>query len=163
MPVFLDMPLSQAAPVRLVQLEDELRGRLDHVAVYYDPRGLVSSNETPRLDVRRIPVAMRDGFFHPKNIFLLTEPADPELGGQSQEALIVATLSANLTEAGWWRNVECCHVEMVEDGAACGFRDDLLEIVAVRLGPPAQSSVAHDALEQVRRFVVRCTQTRTNV
>src|SRR5688572_26530878 len=154
-PVFLDIPLSQAAPVRLVQLEDELRQRLDHVAVYYDPRGLVASNEAPRLDVRRIPVAMRDGFFHPKNIFLITEPEDSEV--QQPQTLIIATLSANLTEAGWWRNVECCHVESVDEGSAFGFRDDLLRLFrAVRALCP--DTVQHDALEQVRGFVGGCTQ-----
>src|SRR6185503_16583990 len=65
LPVFLDIPLSQAAQVRLVQLEDEISRSLDHVAVYYDPRGLMASNDTPRLDVRRIPVAMHGGYFHP--------------------------------------------------------------------------------------------------
>lgn len=157
LPVFLDVPLSQADKVRLVQLEDELRRRLDHVAVYYDPRGLVSSNDTPRLDVRRIPVPIPDGFFHAKNVLLLTEPVDPDPAGTSQEALVVATLSANLTEAGWWRNVECCQVETVEDGAAFGFRDDLLELL--RATRAASSNyVTHDALERVRRFVVKCTQ-----
>ena len=155
LPVFLDIPLSQAATVRLVQLEDELRRRLDHIAVYYDPRGLVASNQAPRLDVRRIPVAMRGGFFHPKNIFLITEPEDPEV--LQSPTLIVATLSANLTEAGWWRNVECCHIETVEEGSAFGFRDDLLRLFrAVRA--LCSDTVPHDALEQVRRFVGGCTQ-----
>lgn len=155
LPVFLDIPLSQAAPVRLVQLEDELRRRLDHVAVYYDPRGLVASNEAPRLDVRRIAVAMRGGYFHPKNLFLLTEPEDPD--GSQSLTLIVATLSANLTEGGWWRNVECCHTEMVEEASAFGFRDDLLGLFrAVRAA--CSDAVEHDALEQVRLFVTRCTQ-----
>src|SRR4051812_27920095 len=63
LPVFLDVPLSQASQVRLVQLEGEIRRTLDHVAVYYDPRGLVASTETPRLDVRRIPVGMHGGYF----------------------------------------------------------------------------------------------------
>lgn len=159
LPVFLDVPLSQASQVRLVQLEDEIKGRLDHVAVYYDPRGLVASNDTPRLDVRRIPVALHNGFFHPKNIFLLTESTDVEPDVAPTQTLVVATLSANLTEAGWWRNVECCHTEVVEQGDSIGFRDDLLELFrTTRAASPA--SVSHDALEQVRRFVVGCEQRR---
>jgi len=154
LPVFLDIPLSQAAAVRLVQLEDELRRRLDHVAVYYDPRGLIASNEAPRLDVRRIPVAMRGGFFHPKNIFLITEPEDAEAG---LATLIVATLSSNLTEAGWWRNVECCHVETVDEGSVFGFRNDLLELLRATRAA-CSDAVAYDALEQVRRFVAGCAQ-----
>jgi hypothetical protein len=155
LPVFLSIPLSQASVVRLVQLEDELRQRLDKVAVYYDPRGLLASNQAPRLDVRRIPALISGGYFHPKNIFLLTEPEDPE--APPRQSLIVATLSANLTEAGWWRNVECCHIEVVEEASTFGFRDDLLSLL--RTGRAASSdSVSHDALEEVRRFVTRCTQ-----
>jgi hypothetical protein len=155
LPVFLDVPLSQAAPVRLVQLEDELRRRLDHVAVYYDPRGLVASNDAPRLDVRRVPVAMRGGFFHPKNIFLITEPKDPDV--PQVRSLIVATLSANLTEAGWWRNVECCHIEIAEEASALGFRDDLLGLLRATRSA-CSDAISHDALEQVRRFLTDCTQ-----
>lgn len=155
LPVFLDVPLGQATPVRLVQLEEELSRRLDHVAVYYDPRGLVASSDAPRLDVRRVPVAMRGGFFHPKNIFLITEPKDPE---ESQaRSLIIATLSANLTEAGWWRNVECCHVEIVEEASILGFRDDLLGLLRATRAA-CSDAISHDALDQVRRFVTDCTQ-----
>jgi hypothetical protein len=154
LPVFLDVPLSQADAVRMVQLEDVVRG-VDHVAVYYDPRGLIASGESPRLDVRRIPAVLRDGFFHPKNVFLITEPVDPE--DPVARTLIVATLSANLTQAGWWENVECCHIETVEDGAAIGFRDDLLGLLrATRAASP--DDVSHDALDKVRDLVSRCSQ-----
>jgi hypothetical protein len=155
LPVFLDVPLSQAAPVRLVQLEDELRRRLDHVAVYYDPRGLVASSEAPRLDVRRVPVAMRGGFFHPKNVFLITEPEDPDV--PQVRSLIAATLSANLTKKGWWHNVECGHIEIAEEGSALGFRQDLLGLLRATRAA-CSDAISHDALEQVRRFVINCTQ-----
>jgi hypothetical protein len=155
LPVFLDIPLSQADVVRLVQLEAEIRQRLDHVAVYYDPRGLLASTEAPRLDVRRIPALIRGGYFHPKNIFLLTEPEDPE--APPSQSLIVATLSANLTKAGWWRNVECCHIEVVEEASTIGFRDDVLGLLRTARAASSEA-VSHEALEEVRRFVTRCTQ-----
>jgi hypothetical protein len=154
LPVFLDVPLSQTIQVRLVQLEAELRERLN-VAVYYDPRGLVDTNETPRLDIRRIPVAMQGGYFHAKNIFLICEPDDGN--DDSADSLIVATLSANLTEDGWWRNVECCHVETVEYGASIGFRGDLLELFAATRKATSQG-IDHGALEKVRKFVDGCGQ-----
>ena len=38
----------------------------------------------------------------------------------------MASLSANLTRAGWWENVECCHVEEIPEGSASRLRDDLI-------------------------------------
>ena len=40
LPVFIDLPLSHAAPVRLIQLEDALRELGGRIAVYYDAGGL---------------------------------------------------------------------------------------------------------------------------
>src|SRR5262245_58493680 len=72
--VFLDISLSHATPIRLVQLEDALRALPGQVAVYYDANGLVAgSTSSAKLDIRRIPVRHRTGIFHPKNLFLLVQ------------------------------------------------------------------------------------------
>ena len=44
-PVLLDVPLSHAPAIRLVQLEDMLRDAPGGIAVYYDANGLVASDE----------------------------------------------------------------------------------------------------------------------
>jgi hypothetical protein len=68
LPVLFDVPLSHAASIRLVQLEDTPRTLEGEVAVYYDAKGLISTgNASAKLDVRRIPVLHRTGIFHPKN------------------------------------------------------------------------------------------------
>jgi len=72
LPVFLDVPLSQATTIRLLQLEDALR-ETDEIAVYYD-RGALEG-EPAKLDVRRVPVARRTGYFHPKAVLALVEDA----------------------------------------------------------------------------------------
>src|SRR5262245_57383490 len=77
LPVFLDVPLSHEPAVRLVQLEDAIRERVDHLAVYYDLRGVEAGSTSAKLDVRRIPVSWSTGFFHPKNVLLLLEDAEP--------------------------------------------------------------------------------------
>ena len=111
LPVFLDVPLSHEPALALVQLEDAIRDRVDHLAVYYDPRGLEAGSASAKLDVKRIPVSWPTGFFHPKNVLLLVEDAEPDDAGDREQRLLVAALSANLTRAGWWENVEVCHVE----------------------------------------------------
>src|SRR5438094_5153927 len=112
LPVFIDVPLSHAAIMRVVHLEDALRTLPGHIAVYYDANGLVSSDAgSAKLDIRRIPVQHRPGVFHPKNVFLLVEADEPDDDGHRAQALIAASLSANLTRTGWWENVEACHVE----------------------------------------------------
>src|SRR5947207_6342842 len=111
LPVLLGIPLSHAAPVRLVQLEDALRDLPGEIAVYYDANGLVAGDSgSAKLDVRRIPVQHRTGIFHPKNVFLLVEAEDGDDEGHRAQTLIIASLSANLTRSGWWENVESCHI-----------------------------------------------------
>ncbi len=126
LPVLLDTPVSHAASIRLVQLEDALRGLPGEIAVYYDANGLVSGDAgSARLDVRRIPVQHRTGIFHPKNVFLLVEEEEGDEGGQHAQTLIVASLSANLTRSGWWENVEACHLEEIAEGDRTRLKDDL--------------------------------------
>ena len=87
-------------------MEEALRG-VNHLAVYYDRRGLVAGGTPARLDVRRIPLARGTGYFHPKLIMLLVEESDDE---GYLDHLIVMCPSANLTRAGWWENVECADI-----------------------------------------------------
>jgi hypothetical protein len=155
LPVILpDTGFSHVADIRLLQLEDVLKTCVDNVAVYYDREGLVPGTQPARLDVRRIPTSHRTGIFHPKNVLLLVEDTESDADGGRRRHLIVAAMSANLTRAGWWENVEVCHIEEVSDGGACSFRDDLLDLIRrVKAASAAENS--HEALEVIRRFVLR--------
>jgi len=154
--VFIDIP-SQAPEVRLLMLDEALRENVNHVAVYYDRDGLEKGAESAKLDVRRIPIH-QNGYFHPKNVLLLLrdEPAEP--GGPVARQLLVATMSANLTEAGWWRNVEVCHFEEVATGERCSFRDDLLQLIA-RIKRVCRAEERHDALDAIHQFINRETSS----
>ena len=90
LPVFLDVPLSHASAIKLVQLEDALLSVPDGVAVYYDQNGLVPEAGPARLDVKRIAIRHRTGIFHPKNFFALVEDVVPNEDGHLSRALIVA-------------------------------------------------------------------------
>jgi hypothetical protein len=117
LPVLFDVPVSHAAAIRLVQLEETLRTIEGEIAVYYDAKGLIATgSESAKLDVQRIPILHRTGIFHPKNIFLLLESDEPSEDGSRERTLCVACLSANLTRAGWWENVEVCHFEEMREG-----------------------------------------------
>lgn len=126
LPVFFDIPFSHAAAIRLVQLEEAIRENGTRLAVCYDAAGLASEASSCRLDVRRIPIRHRTGVFHPKNIFLLVEASAADENGNRPRSLIVSSASANLTRAGWWENVEVCHVEVIEAGGKTRLREDLL-------------------------------------
>jgi hypothetical protein len=156
-PTLLDLPLQQAAALRLLQLEDELKSAADHIAVYYDRAGLVAGTQSAKLDIRRIPVTYSTGCFHPKNALVLTEATQPDDDGHRRRSLIVVTLSANLTRAGWWENVESCHIEETTEGELCSFRDDLLACIK-RVKAAAHVEEDHSALEAIRAFVLKLNQ-----
>lgn len=154
LPVFVDVPLSQSAELRLAQLEDVIKSRVDHLAVYYDAEVLVPGAHSAKLDIRRIPVAHRTGAFHPKNVLLLVEETDSGADATPRQHLIVATLSANLSRAGWWENVEVCHIEEVPEDGSIGFRADLLELLT-RIRKVSPEGSDHSALDAIRAFVRR--------
>lgn len=159
LPVFLDVPASHATDIRLVQLEDALRSLPGHIAVYYDVNGLQQSDAGgAKLDVRRIPVQHRTGIFHPKNVFALVEAKEEDGEGRRPRALLVASLSANLTRAGWWENVEVCHLEEIPAGGKTRLRDDLVAFLGwLERKVPAQEE--HAALQEIRTFL-RATEPR---
>lgn len=159
LPVILDVPVSHAVVPRLLQLEDALRGLRHGVSVFYDQRGLITSDsKAPRLDVRRLPIRMRTGIFHPKHVFLLTEDRADEDGTSGAKRLLVATLSANLTRAGWWSNVEACHVEDFEERDDTRMREPLLLLLR-RVRQLSNSPIASSALQPYMAFVNRLVQS----
>ena len=154
LPAFLDVSLSHEPAMRVVQLDDAIRERVDHLAVYYDPRGLEAGSTSAKLEASRIPVSWPTGFFHPKNVLLLVEDAESNEAGEREQRLLVATLSANLTRAGWWENVEVCHVEELRHDQKSSLRADVLKLLSRVKGasPPGED---HAAMEAIRRFVLR--------
>ncbi len=160
LPVFLDLPLSHAKGIKLVQLEDALRVVPGSIAVYYDENGLVAEAGSAKLDVKRIAVRHRTGIFHPKNAFVLVEDTKPDDNGSHARALLVASLSANLTQSGWWENVEVCHVEEIRDGDFTRVGGDVLRFLDGldrRLADKAADG--HAALRDIRGFL-RGTEQR---
>lgn len=155
LPVFVDVSLSHAPALRLIQMEDLLRQVPEGIAVYYDHAGLVPNvGGAAKLDVARIPVRLKTGYFHPKNVIALVEPKEADEYGEYPKALIVAALSANLTRTGWWENVEVAHVEEIHEGDSTRLRAPLRHLLKViRKASPKNSS--HTALDAIRSFLRR--------
>ncbi len=150
LPLLFDRVFSHAEKVRLAQLE-ELLPKVK-LAVYFDRNGLETASGSARLDYRRIAVGRTTGYFHPKNIMLLVD--EPQEEGETLRSLLLVTLSANLTRAGWWENVEVVQVEEVQEGKRCPFRRDLLELFG-RLRQEDRVDTDHEALEEIRSFMDR--------
>jgi hypothetical protein len=163
LPVFLDVPLSHAPEIKLAQLEDVLKTLRGSIAVYYDENGLVAEARAAKLDIRRIAVRHRQAIFHPKNVFALVEDLEADEEGHKAQAVLAACMSANLTQAGWWENVEVCHVEEIREGDFTRTAEDIirfLDALERRIGEKAGSE-GHEALRDVRAFL-RGTGKRTN-
>jgi len=159
-PVLLDVPLSHAPVIRLVQLEDMLRDAPGEIAVYYDANGLdVSDEGSAKLDIRRIPVRLRTGIFHAKNAFLLVEGERPS-GGEPARSLIVASLSANLTRPGWWENVESAHLEELEAGSKNRLKDDLVQFLSEVRRRAGAVAGEHGAIDAMLAFLRQETEQR---
>ncbi len=148
LPVLFTQTFSHVPKIRLLQLEEVLRG-INHLAVYYDRAGLAADAKPAKLDYRRVGLSRSSGCFHPKNIFLLLEN---NRDGVQWESLLIATLSANLTRAGWWENVEVAHVEEVHAGDNCSFRQDVLDLIT-RLKREDKTGSGHLALDAIRAFL----------
>jgi hypothetical protein len=158
LPVFIDVPLSHVPTIRLLQLEDALRGITGGIAVYYDANGLNTSDAgSARLDIRRIAIQHKTGIFHPKNALVLVEDEEADEEGYRARSLVVASMSANLTRSGWWENVECCHVEVLHEGDRTRLKDDVAAFLR-KLRSSAPKETDHAALDCILDFLKTVTQ-----
>lgn len=158
LPILLDLSVSHAPAIRLVQLEDALRDCAGNVAVFYDADRLVKGSAgSAHLDVHRIPVRHTTGVFHPKNIMLLVEDRNADDTGHRAQALLVGALSANLTRSGWWENVEACHFEEILEQSAIRMKDDILDFLRLLL-QRTNAGGALKPVETIRKFLLGTVQ-----
>ncbi|GAA4562753.1 hypothetical protein GCM10023176_05150 [Micromonospora coerulea] len=151
LPALFDLQLHQDPQIRRVQLEEALRPLAGRVAVYYDPGAIVTGDGTACLDVRRIPVRPRTGYFHPKNAFILVRDTSTQ-----ERSLVVLTGSANLTQAGWWENVECAHLEEIAEYGRSRTAPEIQRFLR-HLRTMAKNFETHAALDEVHS-VLRTAQ-----
>jgi hypothetical protein len=162
--LFPDKPFHQVEKVHRIQMEDAIRS-LDDIAVYYDRTALSQDAQPAQLDFRRIDVRRATGAFHSKLILLLVENRDDNLQEDSTPpdlSLIVASLSANLTRAGWWKNVETGHIDEVCDrnhqNSRTSIRGDILSMIQ-RLKRCCVTDENHSALDRIHDFLIKRVNT----
>jgi hypothetical protein len=166
--LFPNVAWSHMPNVKRVQVGEALLG-LEHVAVFYDRRGLRPEGGASRLDYERIGLARPAGVFHAKNILLLLESRaeDGTDNGKPRQSLVVATTSANLTRSGWHENVEVAQVLEIKSGEPSSVRDDMLHkrgLLSV-LEDAAPGGSTSDAKSQVaavaviREFLLKQTES----
>ena len=156
LPLFFDLSASPASKLRLLQLDEALHSVTHGVAVYYDRNGLLQGAGPSRLAIKRISMRPRlDGYiFHSKNVFALVEDLEAGEDGTHSQTLIVATLSANLTRAGWWENVEVCQIEEIQESEFTSLRTDLIGFLNdLERRTSSQSKEAQAPLRAIRSFL----------
>lgn len=153
LPVLFDQSYSHVSKIRLAQLEELIRDSDLDLAVYYDRRALVTKSGSAHLDYRRIGVARSHGCFHAKNILLLVR--NPDDAGLVNESLVVVTTSANLTDSGWWENIEIAQIDEFHTGEPCVYYQDLLTLIR-SVKKEDRATESHTALDKIRTFV--CSQ-----
>jgi len=162
--LFPNVAWSHMPNVKRVQVGEALVG-LEHVAVFYDRRGLRPEGGVARLDYERIGLTRAAGVFHAKNILLLVESSADD--GKPCQCLVVATTSANLTRSGWHENLEVAQVLEIKSGEPSAVRDDMLHkrgLLSV-LEDAAPGGSTSDAKSQVaaaaviREFLLKQTES----
>lgn len=157
LPVLFDVSLSHAEEVRLLQLEERVREMRTPVTVYYD-RVALDANKRSSMLTHRVGLTATTGYFHPKNVLLLLDPRDD--AREDVPSLLVGTMSANLTRAGWWENIEVAHFEEIPERSACTFRNDLLRLIG-RIKSLAPEGTPHATLDAIHSFVLNLLQDDT--
>lgn len=169
LPLLFARAFSKEPTVRLVQLDEALRST--QVAVYFDRAALCEAGGGGSLGIQTFGIRRADargatkGCFHPKLCLALVQDQESD-----EQALVVAVMSANLTQAGHWSNVECVWLDELSTNEPCSYRDDLLNIVKtirVESGPSASGTdgadTQHDALDYVGRFLKRIERSDSRV
>lgn len=102
-----------------VLIDERLRDSGAHFEVFYDHQGLVPGGPT-RQRIQYFPVEHPRGVLHAKHALLLLSEKERE------DSLVLITTSANLTQTGWWENVEGVQIEVLKAGKSSSLRTDLL-------------------------------------
>lgn len=99
--------------IRAHQLQYQIGSHGGRYAVAYDV-DVFAAQVSGKLEVDYLPVRVPDGCQHAKLIVLAVSGAD------GKRAILLAAGSFNLTQAGWWSNMEAGHWVELSNGKAPG-------------------------------------------
>ena len=169
LPLLFSRSFSKEKVVKVAQLDEALR--TTPVEVYFDRAAVSAADGGGTLGVRTFGIRRTDargqtkGCFHPKLCLLLLQETESD-----EQALLVAVMSANLTQTGHWSNVECVWLDEMNAQEPCSYQKDLLKVLTIvrnEANPLDSRDNAHDAqhiaLDRVRKFVSSVTQSARRI
>ncbi len=159
-PLMLDPNLGWSVDptVKRVLVRDALSNTRLPIEVFYDQDLFQSEGtDSPAMEYLHHGIRGDHGAFHAKLTMLLLE--DEETGNRT---LCVGAGSANLTNAGWWDNVECQHWEKIGHKTHSRkflnrLRDDLNWLLACRVLAGSVADDDEQALPIIREFAESCS------
>lgn len=155
-----DLAFSSDKQVKSVQVREALNEAQIPIEVFYDANIFQQqADRSPAMEYFHHGIDEAPNAFHGKISLILLEDRET-----SQQSLLVGAGSANLTNAGWWENIECQHWETVDDGGISrAFKNRLQEDTAL-LGEYRQalSPIAQTASDHVNAFLTRCSASNSS-
>lgn len=149
-----DTPFSSDSRVKEFQVRDALRQACLPLEVFYDLQMFRREGQvSPSMEYLCHGVHAGNAAFHPKLNLILAYSEEYE-----SEYLLVGAGSNNLSQAGWWDNVECQHWEVVwPDEVERTFLKQLRLDVALLASWQHLSGSEHtSALNKVASFLAGC-------
>lgn len=152
-----DTPYSTDIRVKEFQVRDALRQASLPLEVFYDLQMFRKEGQvSPAMEYLCHGVHAGNAAFHPKLILILAYSEE-----YKSEYLLVGAGSNNLSQAGWWDNIECQHWEQVWSGEVDKqFLKQLKKDVKVLAAEQHFTSVVEgSALEKIAVFLDQCSGT----
>ncbi|WP_019531283.1 phospholipase D family protein [Dasania marina] len=150
-----DTPFSSDSRVKEFQVRDALRQASLPLDVFYDLQMFRKEGQvSPSMEYLCHGVHAGNAAFHPKLNFILAYSEDYE-----SEYLLVGAGSNNLSQAGWWDNIECQHWEVVwPDEVERTFLKQLrVDVALLASWQQLSGAGGATALGKVTQFLATCT------
>jgi HKD family nuclease len=149
-----DIPFSSDHRVKEFQVREALREAKIDLEVFYDLQMFYREGQrSPAMEYLCHGVHRGNNAFHAKALLILVFDQETK-----EEYLLVGAGSNNLSQAGWWDNIECQHWETVVSGeASLAFINRLREdIDYLKSEQHVRSNQNTSALEHITAFLQNC-------
>lgn len=159
-PLMLDPNLGWSVDpiVKRVLVRDALSNKCLPIEVFYDADLFQSEGtDSPAMEYLHHGIRGERGAFHAKLTMLLLEHEETE-----SRVLCIGAGSANLTNAGWWDNVECQHWERIGHKTHSRkflnrLRDDLNWLMERRVLAGRMIGDSAQAVPMIQEFTEQCS------
>lgn len=150
-----DLAFSSDKVVKTFQVRQALNEAQIPIEIFYDANIFqLEADRAPEMEYLHHGVNDAPNAFHGKvSLILLRETKT------GQQTLLVSAGSANLTQAGWWENIECQHWETISDRTAPeAFRNSIqADLDLLEEQRQAATPTSGSALDRIKGFVAACS------